>query len=245
MTRGIFAAICLASVLAAMPASAVIITFDYSAAQTSGPGVVSGQFGYDTTVADEFPLNPNLGRYAGAFWSGAVSGGPQDGANFSFVNMLARVNEGGGDFFQFEGGGLLGTFFNLNNFTDTAFSDDSLPLDLDLSDFPIAGLFLFGSDVGVAGGQVEYEFTSIEQAYLDNPEGPPLDATGPIGDWTIAEPDSWVRLLSTVPETTTTAPKLSPLTQADGSSRRRHSAPPAAQPETASSQQAQARYSPP
>ena len=48
------------------------------------------------------------------------------------------------------------------------------------------------------------EFTSIEQAYLDNPEGPPLDATGPIGDWTIAEPDSWVRLLSTVPETTNT-----------------------------------------
>ncbi len=48
------------------------------------------------------------------------------------------------------------------------------------------------------------EFTSIERAYLDDPEGPPLDASGPIGDWSVAEPDSWVRLLSTIPETTNT-----------------------------------------
>ena len=55
--------------------------------------------------------------------------------------------------------------------------------------------------------------TAIEARYLDGAEGAQLVATGPAGDWSSAAPDSWVRVLASIPETTNT--RYAPITIID------------------------------
>lgn len=71
---------------------------------------------------------------------------------------------------------------------------------------PESGQFEFDWDPASATTYEECddEFSTIETAYLDSADGPPLDSSGPIGDWSGAEAASWVRLLASIPETANT-----------------------------------------
>lgn len=156
-------------------ASAAVITFDYTA--TDGTGTVTGTFGYDDSVADSFPGIPTFGDYPGAgFLTGTVSSGIQDGAVFNLTGLEVNVSLGAVHEFR-----TIGTSFVLLGDSDgTAFIDDSLPSDLNLSPFEAAFVALFNPDIGLSGSsQVFYNITSLtKQVPLPTPTaGVPEPAT--------------------------------------------------------------------
>lgn len=147
--------------------SAATISFNYTGSWMDGDASVSGIFGYDTAVADSIPGDAVEGEYIGSgFWSGVVTGGPQDGTSFSFTNIDFSVFNDDPDFFDTLSGTVPSatgstTFFDLENSDATAFSDDSLPASLNLDDYDISQ-FTLGRELGVFGVVYDYEFTSIE-----------------------------------------------------------------------------------
>lgn len=156
MGRLMFSVILVAGLLS-LPsiASAAIITFDYTA-RGGGPSTVTGTFGYDTSVPDTDP-NPDGGSYLGAgFITGLVSGGPQDGLVFDAQNLDWSLTA---DIF---GSHSLGvdrspTLISLVSFAGGLFPNPSLPTDLDLADFNIQSLFVFGPGLG----QERYTLVSV------------------------------------------------------------------------------------
>ena len=145
---------CLIAGLGYLPsgASATVISFDYTA--TGSGGSVTGTFGYDDSVADADP-SPGFGDYVGSgFISGSVSGGPQDGFVFSVGGLRWGVFVGLSD----DDVVVLDspTFVRLRDSTATVLIDDSLPVDLDLSDFDTREMALSGFL-----GQHFYTITSL------------------------------------------------------------------------------------
>ncbi|MGI9292497.1 MAG: hypothetical protein ACR2PS_00825 [Pseudomonadales bacterium] len=145
-------------------ASAAAITFNYTATLSGGPGILTGSFGYDDAVPDDLPGAPNEGRYPGAgFWTGVVTGGPQDGVSFSVSGAQTRIFDNFstiGDMLEMTAAPT--TFINMEDAQATTFTSDSLPSTLTLADFEIRNMFLSAADVGgPAGPQVQYILQSI------------------------------------------------------------------------------------
>jgi PEP-CTERM motif len=134
----------------AVNVSAEIITFNYTAVAAIS-ATVTGTFGYDDSVLDVEP-SPETGLYpAAGFVAGAVTGGPQDGFNFSLNNLDTLV----GDFpfvDELSIGASPDTHLMFMDDNGTAITGDDLPLSLHLSDFESPLLFVEGR---------EYQITSI------------------------------------------------------------------------------------
>ncbi len=151
-------------------AAAVVITHAYSAEQVGGVGTVAGLFQYDTDTPDTTP-GPQGGSYAGT-WSGAVTGGPQDGGVFSFaatflvqdlfpavpgnVDRLTVLNPAGLSLASLPAIGDL-------------FTDDSLPTNLNLADFQNPLITLDGLDFGNSV-LINYNIVSLERVAEPVPE---------------------------------------------------------------------------
>jgi len=74
------------------PASATLISFEYTATRAGG-GTVTGTFGYDTSVADT-RSETWIGVYPMAgFLNGTVVGGPQDGFIFDYTDLEVVIND--------------------------------------------------------------------------------------------------------------------------------------------------------
>jgi hypothetical protein len=147
--------ICFVPIVAATP----IVTFNFTA--TGYGGVIVGTFGYDTAVADTYPsVNVSLFNDSG-FIAGSVTGGPQGGAVFNLKNLdwglTLAINSHRIQVYN------SNTFINLTDSTGTAFSDDSLPGDLDSADFDFRGFYLSAVDIGGVPGQYHYEIASISR----------------------------------------------------------------------------------
>ena len=136
-----------------------VITFSYTATEDGGSGIVTGTFGYDNSVPDSQPSS-SQGTYVGAgFWTGTVTGGPQDGATFNLSGLRVDIfdNVGLDQLLT----GLSRTFFVLTDTSQNVFDNDSLPGTLDIADFDVVPLKLDGPDIGLGGGQIDYTFQSI------------------------------------------------------------------------------------
>ena len=148
-----------ASALLALNANSAIVSFNYVAVGTSGDvagATVTGTFGYDTSVPDEFPGDPDIGSYPGSgFFTGTVSGGAQDGYSFNLPGLRFFVrNDPGDDRLTIED---IGTFVQLIDNDGTVFSSDALPLSLSLAEFEQRDLA-----VAIPGGiQRFYTLTAI------------------------------------------------------------------------------------
>jgi len=150
--------------------SAANVTFNYTA--TGNGGTVTGTFGWDTSVPDNFPGDPTFGEYSNAgFWTGSVTGGPQNGAVFNFSPTRVEVNNFPPDYVEVDSTTSMGTFLILIDNTGTVFATDSLPTTLTLSDFdqPIMRLTDEGLGLGSSRQQVTYTFQSITQVGGTNP----------------------------------------------------------------------------
>jgi hypothetical protein len=145
--------------------SAAMVSFNYTGVSLDGNASVSGTFGYDDETIDSYPEDSYFGEYTNSgFWSGAVTGGSQDGATFNFSNMTYAVYSDDPDF----GDALNATipdssnsssFFDLDDYEATVFEDDSLPAALPFDAFDFFE-FQLGTDVA-GDSPVTYEFSSI------------------------------------------------------------------------------------
>jgi hypothetical protein len=164
----------LVGMTASAVSSAAIISFNYTGVSLDGDATVTGTFGYDDATIDGAPDNDDYGQYINAgFWTGAVTGGPQDGARFNFTNITyevynddpifgdtlsASVPDSSGD----TSGSL--TYFDLDSEAATVFTDDSLPAAIPLDEFDYFG-FVLGTNVG-GNTLVDYEFSNISPVPL-------------------------------------------------------------------------------
>ena len=151
-------------------AAAAVITHAYTAERVGGVGTVAGLFQYDTDTPDTAP-GPLNGVYAGT-WSGAVTGGPQDGGVFSSPAQFLV-----GDFFPAVPGNVdLLTVLNQAGSSSASlpaigdlFPDDSLPTDLNLADFQNPLITLDGLDFG-SPVLATYNIVSLERVAEPVPE---------------------------------------------------------------------------
>ena len=149
-------------------AVAVVITHAYTAELVGGVGTVAGLFQYDTDTPDANP-GPLGGLYAGT-WSGAVTGGPQDGGVFSFaatfiVEDFAPAIPSNADRIVV----FSGFSFASLPATGDLFPDDSLPTDLNVADFQNPVIVLDGSGFGDSG-LIDYNIVSLERVAEPVPE---------------------------------------------------------------------------
>ncbi len=168
--------------LYAAPVQAVVVTFDYEGigipggfGDTTG-ATITGQFGWDTGVADTGP-DAQRGEYPMAgFWRGAISGGPQDGLTFDAagLDIVTRDNTafgGSGDSLQIYVFNLFptssATFVSLlDGSPSDGLDGPALPLDIDLADWSVeTRLAITGFDFGLlelpGTNQYNYELTEV------------------------------------------------------------------------------------
>lgn len=117
-------------------AQAALISFDYTAIGLVGflneGATVTGSFGWDTDATDLSP-SANQGIYSGAFLTGSISGGAQDGGVFARSDLELIVQTTTGGFVgvkNLEGGPPTSIQFH-----NGTVSTDAVPTSIDLSSF--------------------------------------------------------------------------------------------------------------
>ncbi|MEJ2611375.1 MAG: hypothetical protein P8179_15155 [Candidatus Thiodiazotropha sp.] len=153
----------LACAAASSVSSAAIVSYDYSAiGGDDASATIIGTFGYDDTITDSDP-SANHGLYTGAgFFSGSVSGGPQDSADFNFSAFDVHVYNDDvvlDDTFEISSDSATLSIVEMYDGTLSAFSNDSLPSVLDFDSFEFVGIRLgqeFGGDTAI-----DYEITGF------------------------------------------------------------------------------------
>ena len=132
------------------------VTYAFTA---TGPGVISGTFGYDINTTDVNPGDPTLGIYPGSgFVNATVTGGVDDGLVINQSGLQWEVADSIQDFLAIIGPDPVNV--NLTDYNGTAFSSDGLPPSLNLADFeereiviggPTGRFYQITSLVGVSG----------------------------------------------------------------------------------------------
>jgi hypothetical protein len=145
------------------------ITFYYEGEETNAlsDGTITGTLVFDSSIADSFPVDPEIALYAGAAtWTGQVTGGDLDGITFAFESGdIIIFNDLNGSLDQlsvnfFEVG--LGSSVLFNDIDGTAFVNDDLPIEFDLNDFEPAVLVIDIADFGKEGPSLTgFNITSI------------------------------------------------------------------------------------
>ncbi len=161
---------CLLAGLLGFPslASAALITYDYTAITPvpfGGTNTITGTFGYDTGVADSNTASGTTGSYLGTgFFTGSVVGGAGNGGSINRTGINVLVLNNAPIFLSpfgppsiidrltiSEPGGPGGNFVDLFDINATAFSSDSLPLDLTLSNFTSPQISVTTAQLGLGG----------------------------------------------------------------------------------------------
>lgn len=156
----IAAALATAAALAAAPAHAATVTFDYLASGAGG-ATVSGAFGWETNTPDSRP-EAHIGRYIGAgFLSALVSGGAQDGVSVNLDNLVITTVDGvPGQSIDTVSVLFSPTFISLNDFDGLGLTSAALPTALNFGEFNQAHDVLRLA-VHAAGTQLFYTVTSF------------------------------------------------------------------------------------
>ena len=173
---------CLLAGLLGFPslASAILVTYDYTAITPvpfGGTNTITGTFGYDTAVADSNAASGVHGNYPGAgFFTGSVVGGAGNGGTINLTGLDVQVGNDVPFSFPFSApsivdflripaiGGGGGNFVDLFDFSATAFSSDSLPLDLTPSSFNSPQISVTTAQLGLGGNtstRLSFGITSI------------------------------------------------------------------------------------
>lgn len=143
------------------------IIFNFEASRFGGPGVLTGQFGYDASIQPS--IDPATAIYSGAaFLMGTIAGGPQDGGYVNLLNgdITLHYSLASGDLLDIRFGTVAGTTSRIliGDSSGLAFSSPDLPQVFDLNDFDSDRILVAvgGVDAGFPGGvESLYSFSSI------------------------------------------------------------------------------------